>query len=150
MTMIDLDASSRLLQTIERLSNASAATEGALAPESRGPVPKEMADAFRTMMEEGVQAPSGDSLDTFVPEAVRTSFADPEVRVAESSVSTESMQSTRGPSDVEAPVENPPPSPVELYQLQFSVNLHLMDVKALSAVRDHVTTDLESALRSAQ
>lgn len=40
-------------------------------------------------------------------------------------------------------------SPSELYRLQFQVNLHMMDVKALSAIRNRSASDLEAQLRSA-
>ena len=45
--------------------------------------------------------------------------------------------------------EAPILTPTELYRLQFQVNLHMMDVKALSAIRNRTASDLEAQLRSA-
>lgn len=118
-------------------------------------MPREVADAFRAMVE---GAPEG-------PDAAASAS-----RSAESSLRPNETQGVEGvrPADAEslrtdgvASVDNAAASgveplreaqvlsPSELYRLQFQVNLHMMDVKALSAIRNRSASDLEAQLRSA-
>lgn len=150
MSGIDLEASRRLLEAFERIGE----TPGAGAGATRSPVPREVADAFRAMVE---GAPEG-------PDAASASHT------AEASLHTNETQGIDGvrPTDAESlrtqevsSVDNAAAqgidplretqtlTPTELYRLQFEVNLHMMDVKALSAIRNRSASDLEAQLRSA-
>lgn len=139
MSGIDLEASRRLLEAFERIGE----TPGAGAGATRSPVPREVADAFRAMVE---GAPEG-------PDAASASHT------AEASLHTNETQGIDDvrPTDAEslrtqgiAPLrETQTLTPTELYRLQFEVNLHMMDVKALSAIRNRSASDLEAQLRSA-
>lgn len=150
MSGIDLEASRRLLEAFERIGE----TPGAGAGATRSPVPREVADAFRAMVD---CAPEG-------PDAASASHT------AEASLHTNETQGIDGvrPTDAESlqtqevsSVDNAAAqgidplretqtlTPTELYRLQFEVNLHMMDVKALSAIRNRSASDLEAQLRSA-
>lgn len=149
MSGIDLEASRRLIEAFERIGEQ---TPGAGAGATRSPVPREVADAFRAMVEgapEGATLPPQTAESTFhanAPqggEGVRPT--DGETLRAQDVGSVDHAAS----SGVEPLREAQTLTPTELYRLQFSVNLHMMDVKALSAIRNRTASDLEAQLRSA-
>ena len=151
MSGIDLEASRRLLEAFERIGE----TPGAGAGATRSPVPREVADAFRAMVE---GAPKGPDAAASSSEAAQASLRPNEtqgvegVRPADAeSLRTQEVSSVENTAaqGVDPLRETQTLTPVELYRLQFEVNLHMMDVKALSAIRNRTASDLEAQLRSA-
>lgn len=151
MSGIDLEASRRLLEAFERIGE----TPGAGAGATRSPVPREVADAFRAMVE---GAPEGPDAAASASQSAESSLRSNEtqgvegVRPADAeSLRTDGVASVdnAAASGVEPLREAQVLSPSELYRLQFQVNLHMMDVKALSAIRNRSASDLEAQLRSA-
>mgnify|MGYP001777724128 CR=1 FL=1 len=151
MSGIDLEASRRLLEAFERIGE----TPGAGAGATRSPVPREVADAFRAMVE---GAPEGPDAAASASQSAESSLRPNEtqgvegVRPADAeSLCTDGVASVdnAAASGVEPLREAQVLSPSELYRLQFQVNLHMMDVKALSAIRNRSASDLEAQLRSA-
>lgn len=151
MSGIDLEASRRLLEAFERIGE----TPGAGAGATRSPVPREVADAFRAMVE---GAPEGPDAAASASQSAESSLRPNEtqgvegVRPADAeSLRTDGVASVdnAAASGVEPLREAQVLSPSELYRLQFQVNLHMMDVKALSAIRNRSASDLEAQLRSA-
>lgn len=152
MSGIDLEASRRLIEAFERIGEQ---TPGAGAGATRSPVPREVADAFRAMVEGAPEGPEGATLP---PQTAKSTFhanapqgvegvrpTDGETLRAQDVGSVDHAAS----SGVEPLREAQTLTPTELYRLQFSVNLHMMDVKALSAIRNRTASDLEAQLRSA-
>lgn len=152
MSGIDLEASRRLIEAFERIGQE---TPGAGAGPTRSPVPREVADAFRAMVE---GAPEGPTETAMQPQMSESTFqtnaaqgvdgvrpADAESLRAQE-VSSVDNAAAQG---LEPLREVPTLTPTELYRLQFQVNLHMMDVKALSAIRNRTASDLEAQLRSA-
>ena len=152
MSGIDLEASRRLVEAFERIGEQ---TPGAGAGATRSPVPREVADAFRAMVE---GAPEGPDAAASASQSAESSLRPNEtqgvegVRPADAeSLRTDGVASVdnAAASGVEPPRAAQVLSPSELYRLQFQVNLHMMDVKALSAIRNRSASDLEAQLRSA-
>lgn len=152
MSGIDLEASRRLVEAFERIGEQ---TPGAGAGATRSPVPREVADAFRAMVE---GAPEGPDAAASASQSAESSLRPNEtqgvggVRPADAeSLRTDGVASVdnAAASGVEPLREAQVLSPSELYRLQFQVNLHMMDVKALSAIRNRSASDLEAQLRSA-
>lgn len=152
MSGIDLEASRRLVEAFERIGEQ---TPGAGAGATRSPVPREVADAFRAMVE---GAPEGPDAAASASQSAESSLRPNEtqgvegVRPADAeSLRTDGVASVdnAAASGVEPLREAQVLSPSELYRLQFEVNLHMMDVKALSAIRNRSASDLEAQLRSA-
>lgn len=152
MSGIDLEASRRLVEAFERIGEQ---TPGAGAGATRSPVPREVADAFRAMVE---GAPEGPDAAASASQSAESSLRPNEtqgvegVRPADAeSLRTDGVASVdnAAASGVEPLREAQVLSPSELYRLQFQVNLHMMDVKALSATRNRSASDLEAQLRSA-
>lgn len=152
MIGIDLEASRRLVEAFERIGEQ---TPGAGAGATRSPVPREVADAFRAMVE---GAPEGPDAAASASQSAELSLRPNEtqgvegVRPADAeSLRTDGVASVdnAAASGVEPLREAQVLSPSELYRLQFQVNLHMMDVKALSAIRNRSASDLEAQLRSA-
>ena len=152
MSGIDLEASRRLVEAFERIGEQ---TPGAGAGATRSPVPREVADAFRAMVE---GAPEGPDAAASASQSAESSLRPNEtqgvegVRPADAeSLRTDGVASvdSAAASGVEPLREAQVLSPSELYRLQFQVNLHMMDVKALSAIRNRSASDLEAQLRSA-
>lgn len=152
MSGIDLEASRRLVEGFERIGEQ---TPGAGAGATRSPVPREVADAFRAMVE---GAPEGPDAAASASQSAESSLRPNEtqgvegVRPADAeSLRTDGVASVdnAAASGVEPLREAQVLSPSELYRLQFQVNLHMMDVKALSAIRNRSASDLEAQLRSA-
>lgn len=152
MSGIDLEASRRLVEAFERIGEQ---TPGAGAGATRSPVPREVADAFRAMVE---GAPEGPDAAASASQSAESSLRPNEtqgvegVRPADAeSLRTDGVASVdnAAASGVELLREAQVLSPSELYRLQFQVNLHMMDVKALSAIRNRSASDLEAQLRSA-
>lgn len=152
MSGIDLEASRRLVEAFERIGEQ---TPGAGAGATRSPVPREVADAFRAMVE---GAPEGPDAAASASQSEESSLRPNEtqgvegVRPADAeSLRTDGVASVdnAAASGVEPLREAQVLSPSELYRLQFQVNLHMMDVKALSAIRNRSASDLEAQLRSA-
>ena len=152
MSGIDLESSRRLIEAFERIGQE---TPGAGAGATRSPVPREVADAFRAMVE---GAPEGPEAAASSSEATQASMRPNEtqgtdgVRPADAgSLSTQEVSpvDNAAAQGVELLREAPTLTPTELYRLQFQVNLHMMDVKALSAIRNRTASDLEAQLRSA-
>lgn len=152
MSGIDLEASRRLVEAFERIGEQ---TPGAGAGATRSPVPREVADAFRAMVE---GAPEGPAAAASASQSAESSLRPNEtqgvegVRPADAeSLRTDGVASVdnAAASGVEPLREAQVLSPSELYRLQFQVNLHMMDVKALSAIRNRSASDLEAQLRSA-
>lgn len=152
MSGIDLEASRRLVEAFERIGEQ---TPGAGAGATRSPVPREVADAFRAMVE---GAPEGPDAAASASQSAESSLRPNEtqgvegVRPADAeSLRTDGVASVdnAAASGVEPLREAQVLSPSELYRLQFQVNLHMMDVKALSAIRNRSASDLEDQLRSA-
>ena len=151
MSGIDLEASRRLLEAFERIGE----TPGAGAGATRSPVPREVADAFRAMVE---GAPEGPDAAASASQSAESSLRPNETQGVEGvrpadveSLRTDGVASVdnAAASGVEPLREAQVLSPSELYRLQFQVNLHMMDVKALSAIRNRLASDLEAQLRSA-
>lgn len=151
MSGIDLEASRRLVEAFERIGEQ---TPGAGAGATRSPVPREVADAFRAMVE---GAPEGPDAAASASQSAESSLRPNEtqgvegVRPADAeSLRTDGVASVdnAAASGVEPLREAQVLSPSELYRLQFQVNLHMMDVKALSAIRNRSASDLEAQLRS--
>ena len=159
MSGIDLEASRRLVEAFERIGEQ---TPGAGAGATRSPVPREVADAFRAMVEGAPEGPDAaasasqsaeSSLrpnETQGVEGVRPADAE-SLRTDGVAFRTDGVASVdnAAASGVEPLREAQVLSPSELYRLQFQVNLHMMDVKALSAIRNRSASDLEAQLRSA-
>ena len=152
MSGIALGASRRLVEAFERIGEQ---TPGAGAGATRSPVPREVADAFRAMVE---GAPEGPDAAASASQSAESSLRPNEtqgvegVRPADAeSLRTDGVASVdnAAASGVEPLREAQVLSPSELYRLQFQVNLHMMDVKALSAIRNRSASDLEAQLRSA-
>ena len=152
MSGIDLEASRRLVEAFERIGEQ---TPGAGAGATRSPVPREVADAFRAMVE---GAPEGPDAAASASQSAESSLR-PNVTQGVEGVRPADAESLRtdgvasvdnaAASGVEPLREAQVLSPSELYRLQFQVNLHMMDVKALSAIRNRSASDLEAQLRSA-
>ena len=152
MSGIDLEASRRLVEAFERIGEQ---TPGAGAGATRSPVSREVADAFRAMVE---GAPEGPDAAASASQSAESSLRPNEtqgvegVRPADAeSLRTDGVASVdnAAASGVEPLREAQVLSPSELYRLQFQVNLHMMDVNALSAIRNRSASDLEAQLRSA-
>lgn len=152
MSGIDLEASRRLVEAFERIGEQ---TPGAGAGATRSPVPREVADAFRAMVE---GAPEGPDAAASASQSAESSLRPNETQGVEGvrPADAESLRTdgvalvdNAAASGVEPLREAQVLSPSELYRLQFQVNLHMMDVKALSAIRNRSASDLEAQLRSA-
>lgn len=151
MSGIDLEASRRLVEAFERIGEQ---TPGAGAGATRSPVPREVADAFRAMVEGAPEGPDAASASQSAESSLRPNETQgvEGVRPADAeSLRTDGVASVdnAAASGVEPLREAQVLSPSELYRLQFQVNLHMMDVKALSAIRNRSASDLEAQLRSA-
>ena len=151
MSGIDLEASRRLVEVFERFGE----TPGAGAGPTRSPVPREVADAFRAMVEGAPEGPDAAAAS----QSAETTLRPNETQGADAlrPVDAESLRAQQEVSSVDRTAasgaeslrEAPTLTPTELYRLQFQVNLHMMDVKALSAIRNRSAQDLEAQLRSA-
>ena len=150
MSGIDLEASRRLVEVFERFGE----TPGAGAGPTRSPVPREVADAFRAMVEGAPEGPDAAAASQSAETTLRpneTQGADALRPVDAESLRAQEVSSVdrTEASGAESLREAPTLTPTELYRLQFQVNLHMMDVKALSAIRNRSASDLEAQLRSA-
>ena len=151
MSGIDLEASRRLLEAFERIGE----TPGAGAGATRSPVPREVADAFRAMVEGAPEGPEGATLPTQTAESTFHANAPQGVEGVRptdaKSLRTQEVSSVDNAAaqGIDPLRETQTLTPTELYRLQFEVNLHMMDVKALSAIRNRSASDLEAQLRSA-
>ena len=150
MSGIDLEASRRLVEVFERFGE----TPGAGAGPTRSPVPREVADAFRAMVEGAPEGPDAAAASQSAETTLRpneTQGADALRPVDAESLRAQEVSSVENTAaqGVDPLRETQTLTPVELYRLQFEVNLHMMDVKALSAIRNRSASDLEAQLRSA-
>lgn len=150
MSGIDLEASRRLVEVFERFGE----TPGAGAGPTRSPVPREVADAFRAMVEGAPEGPDAAAASQSAETTLRpneTQGADALRPVDAESLRAQEVSSVENTAaqGVDPLRETQTLTPVELYRLQFEVNLHMMDVKALSAIRNRSAQDLEAQLRSA-
>ena len=151
MSGIDLEASRRLLEAFERIGE----TPGAGAGATRSPVPREVADAFRAMVEGAPEGPDPAASASHTAEASlhtnETQGIDGVRPTDAESLRTQEVSSVDNAAaqGIDPLRETQTLTPTELYRLQFEVNLHMMDVKALSAIRNRSASDLEAQLRSA-
>lgn len=146
------DAARRLAEALER--SRAPLGEG-VATETRAPVPPELAQAFRELME----APQA---------AAPRPVSAPEVR------GVQPLEGSRAPGRIDsvegsdlaadakgdlkagavsgpegkAPAAAELPSPAELLAMQFSVGMQLFEAKAGVAARDGVSEQVEEVLRS--
>lgn len=145
MSGIDLEASRRLVEVFERFGE----TPGAGAGPTRSPVPREVADAFRAMVEGAPEGPDAAAASQSAETTLRpneTQGADALRPVDAESLRAQEVSSVENTAaqGVDPLRETQTLTPVELYRLQFEVNLHMMDVKALSAIRNRSAQDLEA------
>ena len=147
MSGIDLEASRRLLEAFERIGE----TPGAGAGATRSPVPREVADAFRAMVEGPDAAASASHTAEASLHTNETQGIDGVRPTDAESLRTQEVSSVDNAAaqGIDPLRETQTLTPTELYRLQFEVNLHMMDVKALSAIRNRSASDLEAQLRSA-
>lgn len=141
------DAARRLAEALER--SRAPLGEG-LATETRAPVPPELAQAFRDLMEapgpvsapeaRGVQPLEGSRAPGRIDSAGGSDLA----ADAKGDLKAEAATGPEG----KAPAAAPLPSPAELLAMQFSVGMQLFEAKAGVAARDGVSEQVEEVLRS--
>ena len=143
-----VDFSQRLMEALE--TSRSSRGEG-LVSSDRSPVPREVAEAFRTLVEQGpegaqridgttrIQA-SDPSQRISQTDAVRASGkADAPQSVGGSDLAADAPQSSKAP-DL--------PSPEQLLKLQFRMNMQVFESKFLGNVRDSASSQFEQTLKS--
>ena len=146
-----VDFSQRLMEALE--SSRAPRGEGLVSGE-RSPVPKEVAEAFRALLENG-------------PDPVREADAANRVQGLQGSSPTEQVNRTEAvspgantekPAGIESDLAADKvggaapadilPTPTELYQIQFRMHMQVFESKYLSNVRDSVAQQFESTLKS--
>lgn len=143
-----VDFSQRLMEALE--TSRSPRGEG-LVSSDRSPVPREVAEAFRALVEQG---PEGAQR---IDGAAQIQASDPTQRVSQTdavraSGKAEAPQSVGG-SDLaaDAPQRSTAPelpSPEQLLKLQFRMNMQVFESKFLGNVRDSASSQFEQTLKS--
>lgn len=145
---VDLETTRRLVEAAEAFLRPQG--EG-LAAETRAPVPRETAEAFRALLERPEGARSDPSAETLrasegASESVRVSGVEGKIEPGAPD-RVEAPQPLEQAADLSS-VRPEPLSPVELYRLQFSVNMHVFETKAMKSVRDAAASRLDEIVRS--
>ena len=135
--MIDFETTRRLWEALE--TSRLVPGEG-LASTSRSPVPDEVAQAFRGLMERPVEAPEEVQGISNVSDVSNVRDASPAAR-------PERIDSPERPAMLD-PAEAVTMSPTELYRLQVSVNMHALETRLMTGVRDRAKSELETAVKS--
>ncbi|MGN1208707.1 MAG: hypothetical protein ACI4SV_00275 [Duodenibacillus sp.] len=138
-----VDFSSRLFEALE--SARAPKGEGRVAND-RGPVPREIAEAFRALMEgpDNVQTVAAAARPEAAAAAQSVSAASDSVRVPTSNAMPAAEGIGRSPQAVEAPL----PTPEVLLQTQFAVNMHAFESSLTANTRDKFLSDFEQLLKS--
>ena len=161
---LDLDASRRLLDQLE--SSRMTAGEG-LVGDTKTPVPREVSEAFRKLVEEGPDALGGaqaadrssmtNAADAaqLQPQGVDAASGIGRVDGVGSDLDSDRVQSADGTSSAGAVdgassrIDGPPlPGPEELIAMQFHMGMHSFQTKTLSKVRDQAVQNFEQTLKS--
>lgn len=151
--MIDFEATRRLWEALE--TSRLVPGEG-LASTSRSPVPDEVAQAFRDLME----APDGVIPVEAASNAQPTATADVPgasdvsgVRGTEAASGPERIEGIERADSPERPPQLDPAdavtmSPTELYRLQVSLNMHALETRLMTGVRERAKSELETTVKS--
>jgi len=137
---VDLDASRRLLERIENLQVPSG--EG-MAADVRSPVPREVADAFRALIE----APAASAPESA---SAASSVRSPDALGAaqNGSIGIDSVGSDLASDRAGAVSADDLMNPMQFLSTQFSVNMHAFEMKSVSGARDRMVEDLETTMKS--
>lgn len=140
------DAARRLAEALER--SRAPLGEG-LATETRAPVPPELAQAFRELMEAPQAGASSPAPEVRGVQPLEASQAPGRIdSVGGSDLAADSkIDPMVGPAGA-APAEAQLPSPAELLRMQFTVGMQLFEAKAGVAARDGVSGQVEEVLRA--
>ena len=136
-----MDFSTRLMEALE---NARAPKGEGLVSDQRGPVPQEVAEAFRALLErpDSVRA-AAPATRPEAASALRAPQALGEAPVAEGPGSTGTVEGR-----IREAVEPPLPTPEELLGTQFAVNMHVFESTLTANTRDRFLSDFEQLLKS--
>lgn len=143
------DAARRLMDALEA-SRVSPGT-GAVS-DSRGEVPRELAEAFRALLEQTqepaqtAQTPGATAARaTEAPQGASVVDQTPPTR--QSDLAADAVPST-GSGNAATPTEGQLLSPLEFYRLQFATNMQVFEGKFFSTFRDQAQSQLEETLKS--
>ena len=143
-----VDFSQRLMEALE--TSRSSRGEG-LVSSDRSPVPREVAEAFRTLVEQGPE--DAQRIDG----TARIQASDPSQRISQTDAVWTSGKAgapqSVGGSDLaaDAPQSSKAPdlpSPEQLLKLQFRMNMQVFESKFLGNVRDSASSQFEQTLKS--
>lgn len=136
---VDLAAAERLMEAAQALNRPMG--EG-LASTERSPVPRELAESFRALMEAPERSNPPDSLEISRPDGVNAIEGSARTECAvEPSLHSQGIEKT-------APSAEGLMSPTELYRIQFSVNMHVFETKSATHVRDSAASRVDEMLRT--
>lgn len=136
---VDLAAAERLMEAAQAFNRPTG--EGLVSSE-RSPVPRELAESFRALMEAPEPQNSPDSLPIGRPDGVNAiEGAERAERAVEPSLHSQGIEKTA--SSAEGLM-----SPTELYRIQFSVNMHVFETKFATHVRDSAASRVDEMLRT--
>lgn len=136
-----MDFSTRL---IEALENARAPKGEGLVSDQRGPVPQEVAEAFRALVEAPEGAAAASAVNGPQVSAAIQSVQPGRDAVPKSSFVESSSVDGSGVNAVQAPL----PTPEELLQTQFAVNMHVFESTMTANTRDKFLSDFEQLLKA--
>ncbi len=135
------DSTRRLAEAFE----TSQTSEGSqlVGTGDRSPVPQEMADRFRELLERPAEAqPSPENRPAgAVSEAGWRAERESVQRTGSSDLAADAAQSADA-------AQQSLPSPMELLQVQFHVNMSHFTTKFFSNIQDQATSQLEQTLKS--
>ena len=156
---LDLDAATRLLDQLE--ASRQSAGEG-LSGDLRSPVPRETAEAFRRLVEDGPQALENDPTllsaadpGQFQAEQIKSTSnaeliggADSDLMSERSVDSAEHAGAGQSAGSRADPLEPQLPSPADLIAMQFHMGMHAFETRSLSSIRNQAVSNFEQTLKS--
>ncbi len=139
----------QVAETAKRLTEAfeaSQTSEGSrlVGTGDRPPVPQDLADQFRALMER----PASETASTGEPPAGAVSEASWRLDKEPRPLTGASDLAADAPQKAGAAGEAALPSPVELYQIQFELNMSHFTTKFFSTFQEQAASQFEQTLKS--
>lgn len=138
-----MDFSTRLMEALE---NARAPKGEGLVSDQRGPVPQEVAEAFRALMAAPEGAAAASALNG--PQASAPTQSVQSTEEAAHLSSSEEPPAVDGIGNSSQTIDAPLPTPEELLQTQFAVNMHVFENTMTANTRDKFLSDFEQLLKA--
>ena len=136
---VNLDAARRLIEALEQSRTPQG--EG-LVGDGRSPVPAQLAQAFRELMQPPEAAPVGGV------DRIQSAFPTEGAQSAQRSAFSGTSDLAADAVGSAAPAQSALPAPADLIGMQFSVNMQLFEGRTHAAVRDGVAERADEVLRS--